>query len=142
MNDKLDIITQDTALFDIDDLEELPTVIDDIHSVGAALTAKRIEEIKANLALLDAKAAELKARLAQEQDRIRGVLPPGVSVQVGDYVMRRTEVAATERFSLRAMREAGETLPKKLERFVNLSGAHERWTVKRAAERTSLTKKD
>ena len=46
-------------------------------------------------------------------------------------VVWRTETSPVERFSLRLMREAGEQLPQKLERFVTRS-ASERWYLREA----------
>lgn len=129
------------ALFDIDDLEVLPIVVEDLTSSAAVHTARRMEEIAAEIAWLDGRRKEAAERLEEERARLRDALPANETVQIGDYQVRRTEVAGSERFSLAAMRKAGEALPKKLEKFVNLSGAHERWTVKRAEQRESKTKK-
>lgn len=91
----------------------------------------------ARLADLEDAIAAMKAGesiMAEREEvraRLRGHIVAGHEYESGGIRVKRTEVAGSETFSLKAMRDAGHTLPEDLAPFVNRGRGSERWTVKR-----------
>lgn len=131
---------QDTALFDVDDLDLLPEEVTDRDGPEFEAVVRRMAAFDAEMRHYQGLADAAKDRLYRERDRIREIMPFGDRAEAADHVVWRTEFPAVERFSIRAMREAGETLPKRLLPFVRESEPGERWYIREAKVRESKTR--
>lgn len=96
-----------------------------------AATVRRLAELDAEVTLHEELARQAREAREQLRAELRPVLEPETKLRAGGYLIWRTETSPVERFSLRAMREAGAELPKSLERFVTRS-ASERWYLREA----------
>lgn len=96
-----------------------------------AATVRRLAELDAEVTLHEELARQAKDQREAVRAELRPELEPDTKLRAAGYLVWRTETAPVERFSLRAMREAGEELPERLRRFVTRS-ATERWYVREA----------